>query len=67
MITRFLTYPSCKVTLKGSGEACDRAELYLGFLDLNGDEEADKKKIDQVVTSYQKTNVEFPEIEYKKK
>ncbi len=66
-VKRFLTFPGSRVTLKGSAEACDTAELLLGCLNLEGNEDSDRKKIDQLTSSYARTNVDFPKIEYEKK
>ena len=66
-VQRFLTFPKSRVTLTGSKEACDTAELLLGCLNLDGNEESDRKKIDQLTSSYARTRVDFPDIEYKSK
>ncbi len=66
-VTRFLTFPGSRITIEGSVEACDRAELMMSHLGLTGNEEEDRKKIDRLISSYKKTSVDFPYIKYEKK
>lgn len=63
-VTRFLLYPGCRVTVSGSAESCDRAELLLNHLGLVGNESDDKEKINRMILSYRKTAVEFPDVSY---